>query len=411
MKNPNNITITNWIKLFSLNFVGVLNDNFMKHSIIFVATLWNLPSYLNKSTIISIISASLVIPYILLSPYAGDIAQRYNKQKIINLMKWLEIPITLIAFIGFYFQSIIILTLAILLMGIQSCIYSPAKYGLIRDVEGEKKVAFGSGVFEMMAFLGILLGTLFAGYTADHYTSWTVGAIMIILSIIGVSLSRSLKINEEVNIKEKENYNPIIFLRDSYRFTRNFANLNSAIFGASLLWLVGGLLQMNVILHCTNTLSMDNTNSGIVLAMAAIGIAIGCSVTGIILKNNNPNVFIISGLLGVALCMLSIIIFKPENYVLHLLIFLTGIFGGLFQVPCLTIIQKAPIGKKLGSVLAYVNLLTFIFVLIGAGIFSISTSLSKENSYLVFGIIAIICLISIPLYLNQNKKTLPSKAK
>lgn len=88
-----------------------------------------------------------------------------------------------------------------------------------------------------------------------------------------------------------------------------------------------------------------------------------------------------------------------------------GIFGGLFQVPCLTIIQKAPIGKKLGSVLAYVNLLTFIFVLIGAGIFSISTSLSKENSYLVFGIIAIICLISIPLYLNQNKKTLPSKAK
>ena len=234
---------------------------------------------------------------------------------------------------------------------------------------------------------------------------------MIILSIIGVSLSRSLKINEEVNIKEKENYNPIIFLRDSYRFTRNFANLNSAIFGASLLWLVGGLLQMNVILHCTNTLYMDNTNSGIVLAMAAIGIAIGCSVTGIILKNNNPNVFIISGLLGVALCMLSIIIFKPENYVLHLLIFLTGIFGGLFQVPCLTIIQKAPIGKKLGSVLAYVNLLTFIFVLIGAGIFSISTSLSKENSYLVFGIIAIICLISIPLYLNQNKKTLPSKAK
>ena len=67
--------------------------------------------------------------------------------------------------------------------------------------------------------------------------------------------------------------------------------------------------------------------------------------------------------------------------------------------------------NKLASVLAYVNLLTFIFVLIGAVIFSISTSLTNENSYIIFGIIAILCIISIPLYINQNTNTLPSEAK
>ena len=411
MKTSKQIIKRNWSNLFCLNFVGVLNDNFMKHSIIFVATLWQLPDYLNRSTIISIISASLVIPYILLSPFAGDIAQRKSKQRIINIMKWIEIPIVLFAFLGFYFKSIVILALSILLMGIQSCMYSPAKYGLIRDIEGENKVAFGSGIFEMMAFLGILLGTLLAGFVADHYTSWIVGLIMIILAALGILLSKSLKINEEIKAKERESHNPILFLINTYKFTKEYHSLNSAIFGASLLWLVGGLLQMNVILHCTNTLSMNNTTSGIVLSMAAIGIALGCSITGIILKNKNPNIFIILGLVGVSLCMFMIIIFKPANYILHLLIFSTGVCGSLFQVPCLTIIQKAPIGNKLASVLAYVNLLTFIFVLIGAVIFSISTSLTNENSYIIFGIIAILCIISIPLYINQNTNTLPSEAK
>lgn len=411
MNQNANTAKTNWLKLFALNFVGVLNDNFMKHSIIFVSAFWSLPNYLNKSTIITIISASLVVPYIILSPFAGDIAQRLKKQHIINIMKWLEIPITIIAFVGFYFQSIIILTISVLLMGIQSCLYSPAKYGLIRDIEGKQKVAFGSGVFEMMAFLGILLGTLMAGFFADHYSYPTIGTTMIILSIIGLILSKSLKIKEEKNTQEKESHNPVLFIINSYKFTRQYPNLNTAIFGASLLWLVGGILQMNVILHCTNTLSMSSTQSGIILSMAAIGIAIGCSITGIILKNRNPKTFIISGLLGVTLCMILIIIFKPENYILHFLIFLTGFFGSLFQVPCLTIIQRIPVKEKLGSVLAFVNLLTFIFVLIGAAIFSITTTLTDENSYIVFGIIALLCVMSIPIFLSQKTKTLPSNAK
>ena len=116
MKTSKQIIKRNWSNLFCLNFVGVLNDNFMKHSIIFVATLWQLPDYLNKSTIISIISASLVIPYILLSPFAGDIAQRKSKQRIINIMKWIEIPIVLFAFFFFFFKSIVILVFLFLLM-------------------------------------------------------------------------------------------------------------------------------------------------------------------------------------------------------------------------------------------------------------------------------------------------------
>ena len=264
--------IMKWLKLFLLNFVGVLNDNFMKHCIIFVSVWWVMPEWMTQSQLIAAVSAALVLPYLLLSPYSGEIAERFEKQKIVRLMKLIEMPIVALAGVGFWIESVWIVLLAVLLMGAQSCLYSPAKYGLIRDVEGEKGVAFGSGMFEMMAFLGILIGTVLAAYLSDHYAWWIVTVIMIVLAIIGFILSKVLDIVETQYIASSQEQNseaqnqaslhvlnPIRFLIDSYKFASQYKGLNQAIYGASLLWLLGGLLQMNVVLHCTRTIGMSNT--------------------------------------------------------------------------------------------------------------------------------------------------------
>lgn len=405
-----------WFKLFLLNFVGVLNDNFMKHCIIFVSVGWIMPEWMTQSQLISAVSAALVLPYLLLSPYSGEIAERFPKQKIVRMMKMLELPIVLLAGIGFWIESVWIVLLAVLLMGAQSCLYSPAKYGLIRDVEGEKGVAFGSGMFEMMAFLGILIGTVLAAYLSDHYAWWIVTVIMIVLAIIGFILSKVLDIVETQYIassqeqnSEAQNqaslhiFNPIRFLIDSYKFASQYKGLNLAIYGASLLWLLGGLLQMNVVLHCTRTLGMSNTASSLILSMAAVGIAIGCSVAGKLIENRNKQNFIIGGLIGVALALIIVLIFKPERWALGVLIFLIAVSGGMFQVPCLAIVQSANIGRKLGSVLAYLNLLTFIFVLIGTVIFSIITVLTDQNSYAVFIVMLIITILSAGMFAFEKR--------
>ncbi|MBQ8721295.1 MAG: MFS transporter [Paludibacteraceae bacterium] len=405
-----------WFKLFLLNFVGVLNDNFMKHCIIFVSVGWVMPEWMTQSQLISAVSAALVLPYLLLSPYSGKIAERFQKLNIVRMMKLLELPIVVLAGVGFWIESVWIVLLAVLLMGTQSCLYSPAKYGLIRDVEGEKGVAFGSGMFEMMAFLGILIGTVLAAYLSDHYAWWIVTVIMIVLAIIGFILSKVLDIvetqyfasSQEQN-SEAQNQaslhvlNPIRFLIDSYKFASQYKGLNRAIYGASLLWLLGGLLQMNVVLHCTRTLGMSNTASSIILSMAAVGIAIGCSVAGKLIENRNKQNFIIGGLIGVALALIIVLIFKPERWALGVLIFLTAFSGGMFQVPCLAIVQSANIGRKLGSVLAYLNLLTFIFVLIGTVIFSIITVLTDQNSYAVFIVMLIITILSAGMFAFEKR--------
>ena len=393
--------IMKWLKLFLLNFVGVLNDNFMKHCIIFVSVGWVMPEWMTQSQLISAVSAALVLPYLLLSPYSGEIAERFEKQKIVRWMKLLELPIVALAGVGFWIESVWMVLLAVLLMGMQSCLYSPAKYGLIRDVDGEQGVAFGSGMFEMMAFLGILVGTIIAAYISDHYVWWIVALVMLALALVGWGLSMVLGIKEGEAERIKESRNPIRFLIESYRFASEHKGVNKAVFGASLLWLLGGLLQMNVVLHCTRTLGMSNTASSIILSMAAVGIAIGCSVAGKLIENGNKHNFIIGGLGGVAIALTIVLIFKPQDWILGALIFGIAFSGGMFQVPCLTIVQSANVGRKLGSMLAYLNLLTFIFVLIGTAIFSLITGFTNQNSYAVFAVMLIITLLSSIIFVKR----------
>jgi acyl-[acyl-carrier-protein]-phospholipid O-acyltransferase/long-chain-fatty-acid--[acyl-carrier-protein] ligase len=308
-------------------------------------------------------------------------------------------------------------------MGMQSCLYSPAKYGLIRDVEGEKGVAFGSGMFEMMAFLGILIGTVLAAYLSDHYAWWMLALVMVVLALVGFGLSKILGIEETQyiaspqqqnsnmqnialeetqNIASLQRLSPIRFIIDSYRFASQ-CGLNKAIFGASLLWLLGGVLQMNVVLHCTRTLAMSNTASSVILAMAAVGIAIGCSVTGKMIEGKSKKSFVVGGLLGVACALIVVLIFKPAGWLLVLLIFVVAFCGGMFQVPCLAMVQGADIGRKLGAMMAYLNLLIFIFVLIGTAIFSVVTALTAQNSYVVFVAMLIITLLGLLVFLFDKK--------
>ena len=131
--------IRKWIPLFTTQFLGVLNDNILKNAIIFISILWLAED--DQQLVIPIASALLVLPFVLFSPLAGKWSQTKSKQKIFEISKLLEIPIMAIAVLGFFIESIHVVMIAMLFMGIQSAIYSPAKYGYIRELVGDENLA------------------------------------------------------------------------------------------------------------------------------------------------------------------------------------------------------------------------------------------------------------------------------
>jgi len=387
--------IKNWTYLFAANFFGILNDNFLKYCIIFIGIAWALPDWLNLSQLTTFVSAGLIIPYLFFSPLSGRIAVKYSKQAVFRWGKTVEFPIAALACIAFWQQWIFVSLFAVLLMGIVSCLYSPSKYGLIRDIGGEKGISFGSGMLEMMAFLGILAGPVIASFMADGDMVVGVCVSFFVFAALGYLFARSINVKElPAEDNQNTSINPIRFLRQSYLFAKQYSGINSAVFGVSMFWLIGGLIQMNLVIHCQQTLQVSASATGIVMAIAAIGIASGCGLAGKLAKKGISNYMIFTGLAGMAVCLLLIIILNPTVHLFAALIFLLAMMGGLFEVPCLVLIQRANIGRKLGDMLAYMNFVTFIFILVGSFIFWIVTLLSNENSMSVFWTILFSCLFT-----------------
>ena len=190
----------NWFSLFFTNYLGVLNDNFLKTLACFICIAW--VGKENESMVVTLASAALVIPYLLFSPLAGRLAKIYKKRKIVVWAKFAEMLIMVVAAAGFLMHSTVLVLSSILLMGLQSALFSPSKYGLIRDIGGEEGISYGSGAMEMFAFVGILTGTLMAAFLSESVTIPVLCVILFGVALLGWLSSLTIRANESEPMKD-----------------------------------------------------------------------------------------------------------------------------------------------------------------------------------------------------------------
>lgn len=395
----------NWLKLFLTNLFTLLNDNYLKNIIYFVGVTWTLPEFLSDSLLLTLISAMLVIPYLLFTPLSGRLAVIFSKQKVYMYCKLCEFPIILLACIALITHSIFFCVFSVFLMGVQSCLSSPSKYGIIRDIEGEEKIAYGNGMMEMMSFVGILLGTILGTMLSELVSIWIICALMLLFTTISFITVYRLKIVEIPSEKPIFNtINPIKYMIESFRFAQKYKGINDAVLGSSIFWMIAGMLQLNLVIHCRQTLELSNIGTGLCMSSAAVGIALGCVFAGKILRSDNAFRMINIGLLAMNIFLSLIIVFNPNVYVFSLLMFGVTFFGGIFEVPCLAIVQRAPIGRIVGDMMAYLNFANFVLVLIGTAIFYAVSAFFNESSIAIFTSIEVILLLSLIYFVFKFRK-------
>lgn len=389
-----------WRELFVTNFLGVFNDNFLKNSIIFISVTWSLPTWLSQSQLISLVASCLVVPYLIFSPIGGSLAVKYSKLKVLRLLKLIEVPVMLLACVAFYKQWVLLAVLSVFALGTQSCLYSPSKYSLIRDIGGENGVSYGSGMFETMAFMGILIGTFIASLISDHYSLLLFASIGIGVALLGYFFARIIRAEElPVEMYGSSTINPYKFVKSNYKFASRFKLVNSAVFGSSAFWLIANMVQMNIIIHCKGYYQISNSLTGVVMACAAIGIALGTGFTGKMMGTKVVKGLIIPALIGI-ITVLLVIVFIPLSFKAFIvMVILFAFTAGMFQVPCMALMQQADLGRKRGDTVAYLNIMNFVFILIGTLVFSITTALTDENSFAVFGVMIVLCLFILIYFL------------
>jgi MFS family permease len=373
-----------WWPLLSTNFLGVLNDNYLKTLACFIAVGWVGVEY--EETLVSLAAGSLVLPYVFLSPLAGRWAVTLKKIGVVRIAKAAEIPIMIVASAGFLLHNVWLVMFSILFMGIQSSLFSPSKYGLIRDIGGKEHIAYGTGNMEMVSFLGMILGTMMASFFALTVPAWGLAVLFIIIATAGLICSWFLKAAETPPEETRETVRPVSYLFLSIRKANSYKGLNSVILALSVFWFIAAMIQMTLLVYCRRSLGMNDFQTGLVLTSAAVGTGAGCFVSGIIAKTWDKKVFVPLCGTGITLLFLSVYFFPVNGIWFALLFFITGLLCGLYKVPFdAEIIRKVP-GRNLGHMLAYSNQMSFIFILAASAVFALITNhLATETVFLFLG--------------------------
>ncbi len=378
-----------WAPLFATNFLSVFNDNFLKGLICYVSVAWVARG--NESTVISVATSLLVVPYIFFSPLAGRLAKTKSKRKVLVIAKQAEIAIMLTALLGFMLSSLVIVMSAMLLLGIQSSLFSPSKYGLIRDIGGNEGISYGTGVTDMTTFTALLLATSSAGVISDmgDYRIYIIGILFITAAGMGWYTSVKISANEPPPDKSPETINPVLFVKNSFLWAKSIKGLNYVILASAFFWLIGTMFQLNLIVYCPEIYNMTNTQTGIIMALVAVGVGLGCWVAGIISKGRVELGLITVGGIGLStIITLIAFVHMPSWLFISLLIAFT-FFCGFYKVPIYSWIQRHVEGRKQGDILGYNNTIDFLFVLIGSGVFGLVAKVF--NSSAVFIAVTVCC--------------------
>jgi len=167
--------------------LGAFNDQVFKTGFLVLLT-YRLAAEmgLNASLHNAIAGALFIIPFALVAPTSGMLADGVDKARMMRVIKALEIGLMIIGAVAFHVQNLALLYGLLFLMGAQSALFAPIKYGILPQYLGARELARGNGMIQAATFLAILLGQIVGAklvLTANGVAAISVGVIAV--AIIG----------------------------------------------------------------------------------------------------------------------------------------------------------------------------------------------------------------------------------
>jgi acyl-[acyl-carrier-protein]-phospholipid O-acyltransferase/long-chain-fatty-acid--[acyl-carrier-protein] ligase len=147
-----------WCQLFA-----AFNDNFLKTTLVFLILFGGRA---DAEALITLVSAIFIAPYFFLSALGGELADRHDKARVAQRLKFFEIFVAGLAVIGFAQQSVVLLFCALAGFGVIAALFGPIKYGILPDHLARAELPAGNALVEGATFVAILTGTIVGGLAA-----------------------------------------------------------------------------------------------------------------------------------------------------------------------------------------------------------------------------------------------------
>ena len=166
--------------LFWCQFFAAFNDNFLKTALVFLILF---RGHTDAEALITAASAIFIAPYFILSGLGGELADRYDKARVAQVIKCVEILVAALAVWGYARESLPILFTALFGFGVLASLFGPMKYGILPDHLPHKKLPAGNALIEGATFVAILLGTIAGGIAAHRGGAFAFAPLVIAFAL------------------------------------------------------------------------------------------------------------------------------------------------------------------------------------------------------------------------------------
>jgi 1-acyl-sn-glycerol-3-phosphate acyltransferase len=410
---------------FWTQFLGAFNDSFFKIAVItvltFQASSWTTisPSLLNN-----LIPGLFILPFVLFSATAGQVADRFDKAKLARLVKAFEIFIMLVAAVGWVTHSLGLLLTTIVGMGLHSTLFGPLKYAYLPQHLKSSELTGGNGLIESGTFVGILAGEIM-GAVIVHQDGWGLHAIAIgaiVVAAIGWVAASRIPDSPANDPSLLISRNPVAETWRNLLFSAKNRTVFLSMLGNSWFWFYGSILLAQFPLYAKDWLHGNHEVFVLLMTVFSLGVGAG-SLLCEKLSGHKIEIGLVPfgafGLtvFGIDLYLASVaytnvhtvgvaqFVYLHSSVRILLDCMLIGLFGGLYIVPLFALIQTRCAPGHTARTIAGMNVLNAVFMLVaaGMGMALLSAGLTIPELFLVTailnGLVAIYIFSLVPEFL------------
>lgn len=367
------------IGVFNYLMVAFLNAfTDLGHKIIIQNTIFKVYDGELQIILTAVVNALILLPFILMFSPAGFLANRFAKHTIMKYSSLVAIVITLLITYSYYQGWFIFAFAMTFLLALQSAIYSPAKYGYIKELVTNKFITQGNGAVQAVTTVAILGGIIFYSAFFENmigdrfFTNEDIlkqiaplGWFLVGGSIIEFYLASKLpnKMSKQ-SIKIfnlKSCFNGVYLYKDLKIIKRN-PKIFEAILAISLLWSISQVVLAIFGEYVKSNLGITNVmlTQG-VMALAGVGIVFGSLMVSAYSKYYINTGMAAIGAFGITLCVFLIPL-SSSMIVIAILFFLFGLSAAFIIVPLNAYIQYLSPNVHFGVILAGNNFIQNIFM-------------------------------------------------
>jgi 1-acyl-sn-glycerol-3-phosphate acyltransferase len=388
--------------------LGAFNDSAFRNAMVMLAAFqMGLPER-QVSLYTNLAPALFILPYFLFSATAGQLAEKFEKTRIIRYVKLFEIAAMLLAAWGFHTHHLLLLLIVLFMMGVHSTVFGPIKYAILPQALKSTELVGGNGMVEMGTQLAILIGMivgnalmLLAGVGPLASAALTIG-----VALAGYGASRAIPPAPATAPELKFNWNPVTETARVLGITRSDRAVFNAVLGISWFWFFGTVLVAQLPIYTKFNLGGDGSVNTLVLTLFSLGTGVGSLLCEKMSGKRVEIGLVPLGAFGLTAFGIDLYFARPGAAALQGLDWLAflhaagswrivldltaiGVFAGFYVVPLFAFVQARAPREKLSRIIAGNNILNALLIVL-ASLFGLVLGWLGMNAAQIFVVDAVL---------------------